>query len=181
MTDTYDLTNPVKPTITKDPDATLDYTFDWTDWLDDIYDNIAPPPVLTVTENLVVVSISRNGSRGTGKNYKTDAAGYTVGSTAINVSGGSGTITSADLVKFDNDSKLYQVASFGAGVLTLVAPGLIAAIPASAVRVTVRAAVIVVLSGGNIGKTASCNCLINTVGPPSRIDDRTIYLKIKER
>ena len=30
---TYDLTNPLRPTILKDPLANLDYSFDWTDWL----------------------------------------------------------------------------------------------------------------------------------------------------
>lgn len=40
MTDTFDLSNPLKPTITKDPNSNLDYTFDWTLWLDDITDTI---------------------------------------------------------------------------------------------------------------------------------------------
>ena len=30
---TYDLTNPLRPTILKDPLANLDYSFDWTAWL----------------------------------------------------------------------------------------------------------------------------------------------------
>jgi len=46
MTDTYDLTNPDKPKIVKDPDAVLDYTFDWTAWLDDVADSIATRTVL---------------------------------------------------------------------------------------------------------------------------------------
>lgn len=29
----FDLTNPAKPVITHDPNAILDYTEDWTDWL----------------------------------------------------------------------------------------------------------------------------------------------------
>lgn len=33
MTDTFDVTNPDKPTIVKDPNATLDYTWDWSAWL----------------------------------------------------------------------------------------------------------------------------------------------------
>jgi hypothetical protein len=41
MTDTFDLSNPKKPKIEKDPDAVLDYPFDWTDWLADIGDSIA--------------------------------------------------------------------------------------------------------------------------------------------
>lgn len=35
MTTTYDVTNPKKPKIEKDPDATLDYSEDWSTWLTD--------------------------------------------------------------------------------------------------------------------------------------------------
>lgn len=38
--DTYDVTNPAKPTIVKDPDAILDYSQDWTSWLADETDTI---------------------------------------------------------------------------------------------------------------------------------------------
>lgn len=40
MTSAYDLTIPAKPTATKDPDALLDYSFDWSAWLLDIADTI---------------------------------------------------------------------------------------------------------------------------------------------
>jgi len=36
MTTTYDLTKPTQPTIIKDPDATLDYSQDWSAWLTDV-------------------------------------------------------------------------------------------------------------------------------------------------
>lgn len=52
MTDTYVIDSKTgKATILKDPDAVLDYTFDWTLWLDDIVDTIASAsvPVLTPT------------------------------------------------------------------------------------------------------------------------------------
>lgn len=47
--DTYVVGTSGKATILKDPDAVLDYTFDWTAWLDDIVDTIASAsvPVLT--------------------------------------------------------------------------------------------------------------------------------------
>lgn len=32
---TFDVTNPLKPTILKDPDAILDYSQDWSAWLTD--------------------------------------------------------------------------------------------------------------------------------------------------
>lgn len=31
---TFDTTDPANPTIDKDPDATLDYSWDWSTWLD---------------------------------------------------------------------------------------------------------------------------------------------------
>lgn len=39
-TETYDVTNPLKPTIPKDPDAVLDYSEDWTAWLLQVTDTI---------------------------------------------------------------------------------------------------------------------------------------------
>jgi len=38
--ETYELKGG-KPTIVKDPNATLDYTFNWSDWLDQVSDTIA--------------------------------------------------------------------------------------------------------------------------------------------
>ncbi len=38
-TETY-VTSGGKPTINKDPDATLDYSFDWTPWLKGVSDSI---------------------------------------------------------------------------------------------------------------------------------------------
>jgi hypothetical protein len=49
VTDTYDVTNPDKPTIVKDPNAVLDYTFDWTAWLDDVADSIATRQIIPAT------------------------------------------------------------------------------------------------------------------------------------
>jgi len=48
MTDTFDLTNPLKPKILVDPNAVLDYPFDWTEWLDDLGDTIASAQVLLI-------------------------------------------------------------------------------------------------------------------------------------
>lgn len=36
----FDLSNPAKPKIIKDPDATLDYILDLSDWLADITDSL---------------------------------------------------------------------------------------------------------------------------------------------
>lgn len=41
-TETFVVDSHEKPTIKKDPNAVLDYTFDWTDWLDAIPDTILP-------------------------------------------------------------------------------------------------------------------------------------------
>lgn len=43
--DTIDTSNPLKPWIVKDPDARLDYTWDWTEWLEDSADSIASAQV----------------------------------------------------------------------------------------------------------------------------------------
>jgi hypothetical protein len=58
-TDTYDVGNPAKPTILKDPDAVLDYTFDWTLYLDDIVDTLSsrtivvPSGITKVSDSIV--------------------------------------------------------------------------------------------------------------------------------
>lgn len=48
MTDTYSEIGIYRPSIPKDPDAVLEYTFDWTDWLALVSDSIATYTV-TVT------------------------------------------------------------------------------------------------------------------------------------
>lgn len=40
-TETFEIAAGNKPTILKDPNAVLDYTLDWTDWLDPLSDTIA--------------------------------------------------------------------------------------------------------------------------------------------
>lgn len=41
VTDTFDLSNPDRPTIVKDPDAALDYAWDWSTWLTAYTDTIS--------------------------------------------------------------------------------------------------------------------------------------------
>ena len=60
MIETFDLSNPDKPTIKKDPQATLDYSERWTDWLAAVSDNIAsatvtcPDAALTIAAPVLV-------------------------------------------------------------------------------------------------------------------------------
>jgi hypothetical protein len=180
-TDTVIVDSKGKATVIKDPDATLDYVFDWTDWLDLINDEIAvsPAPTFTFTNGVTLSSMSRNGTRGTGRNYKTDSTGYAVGATNISLSNGTGSILTGDVVKFDGDDTLYPVSGFSGGILTLPVPGLKQAIPAAATAVSVRALVVAFLSGGTVKTTATATCHVQTVG--GRIEDRTLNLKIKER
>lgn len=79
---------------------------------------------------------------GGGADYTTNTAGYAVGATAITIITGTGTIQKGDIVTFAGDANKYVVAAdrVGAGVLTLAAPGLRQAIPASATNITVVAA-----------------------------------------
>jgi hypothetical protein len=75
---------------------------------------------------------------GSGASYTTNTTGYAVGSTAITLITGTGTILAGDVVTFAGDTNKYVVATaLTGGVLTLAAPGLMKAIPASATAVTV--------------------------------------------
>lgn len=44
--ETYNLANPARPTIAKDPNAVLDYSWDWGEWLAPLSDAIASFQVL---------------------------------------------------------------------------------------------------------------------------------------
>jgi hypothetical protein len=110
MTDTF-VQDPktLKWSITKDPDAVLDYVEDWTAWLDGVTDTIANA-VVTVTSGVTPASnVAVNSSLVSGK--------------------------------------------------------------------TVRAWI----SGGSPDETVAVRYRITTNNVPARIDDRTVYLKIKER
>jgi hypothetical protein len=57
--ETFDLTVPGRPTIAKDPQATLDYSWDWLPWLSEIGDAIAGFSVTSA--GITVESASRIG------------------------------------------------------------------------------------------------------------------------
>lgn len=82
---------------------------------------------------------------GTGASYTTDGSAYAVGATALTLITGSGTILAGDVITISgdttDDTHQYVVASaLSGGVVTIAAPGLKKAIPASAKAVTVIAA-----------------------------------------
>lgn len=104
MAEAFVVSKSGKAEIVKDPNAVLDYVFDWTDWLDALPDTI---------------------------NSATSA-----------IESGTGTI-----------------------VQTLV----------------VGKTVVVWVSGGVVGETIALRCRITTNSTPARVDDRTVYLKVKER
>ena len=106
MTDTYVVGETGKAVIIKDPDAVLDYIFDWTLWLDDVVDTIATQTVTTPT-------------------------------------------VSGSIVIDDSNS--------------------------------VGKTVVAYISGGTVGQTYPVTCQIVTAASPPRTDERTIYIKIKER
>ena len=56
ITDTYSELGIYQPSIAIDPDAILDYTFDWTAWLDAVSDSIASKTI--TVENVEVHSSS---------------------------------------------------------------------------------------------------------------------------
>lgn len=82
-------------------------------------------------------------TKGTGASATTNTAGYAVGATAITLASvGTGTVLAGDVITFAGDTNQYVVASGDAdvsngGSITLQAPGLLQAIPASATAITV--------------------------------------------
>lgn len=77
-------------------------------------------------------------AKGTGASYVTSAAGYAIGSTVIALTTGAGTILAGDTVQFAGDTNRYavQVGIAAPGSITIGAPGLMQALPASAQAVT---------------------------------------------
>lgn len=78
-------------------------------------------------------------TKGTGSGYTSNTAGYAIGTTAITLITGTGTVLAGDSVTFAGDTNKYVVAAGVAapGVITLAAPGLLQALPASAVAMTI--------------------------------------------
>lgn len=78
-------------------------------------------------------------TKGTGSGYTTDAAGYPVGSTSIDIISGSGTVLAGDVVSFAGDANKYVVktGTSGPGTITIAEPGLRVAIPSSATAMTI--------------------------------------------
>lgn len=78
-------------------------------------------------------------TKGTGASYTTDTAGYAVGATSITLITGTGTVLAGDVVTFAGDSNKYVVKTGVAapGTIVLNKPGLLSAIAASAVAMTV--------------------------------------------
>ncbi|CAB4194257.1 Major capsid protein Gp5 [uncultured Caudovirales phage] len=77
-------------------------------------------------------------TKGIGNAYTTNTAGYAVGTTAITLITGTGTVNAGDVVTFAGDTNKYVVEiALTGGVVTLCAPGLRVAIAASATAMTV--------------------------------------------
>lgn len=87
----------------------------------------------------------KNHTKGTGASATTNNAGYAIGATVITLaSAGTGTIITGDVITFAGDTNKYLVVSgdadvSGGGTITLAAPGLRQAIPASATNITLVA------------------------------------------
>lgn len=74
-TETFDVTNPLKPKILKDPNDILDYTWDWTDWLNLVTDTIFSHTVLPAAP----VTVQSSSQDGTNKKVTAVLAGGTAG------------------------------------------------------------------------------------------------------
>jgi hypothetical protein len=81
-------------------------------------------------------------SAGTSTTMTTDGSAYPVGSQTITLITGTGTVLAGDVVTFAGDTNKYVVATgtSGAGPITLAAPGLVQALPASVKAMTITAA-----------------------------------------
>lgn len=188
MTDTYVVDSKGRPVIVKDPNAVLDYSWDWTDWLLPTIDKITSRSII-VGGGIVAGSTIRDGTCGTGIGYTTNSAGYAIGATSINLVTGTGTVLTGDIVTFDGDldsngnPTLYPVATGGSGPgpIILAAPGLLKAIPAVPTKATVRAIVTVMLSAGVASKNPLPSATCRVVTFQGRTEDRTIYFTIKDR
>lgn len=77
--------------------------------------------------------------KGTGAGFTSNTAGYVAGSTNITLISGTGTVLAGDVVTFAGDTNKYVVetGTSGPGAITLAAPGLRQAIPASATAMTI--------------------------------------------
>ena len=109
MTDTFVVDDKGRPTIDKDPNAVLDYEWDWTDWLDAIPDTIDTAEIIVPTGEEPTVTV---------------------------------------------DS--HEVLSGNKKVVAW-------------------------LSGGDVGTKVRVTCRIHTTSIPPRTDDRSVFLKVKER
>lgn len=78
-------------------------------------------------------------TKGTGGSYTSNDDGYAVGSTDIMLITGTGTIVTGDVVTFAGDTSKYivTVGVAAPGVVTISVPGLLVALPTSAVALTV--------------------------------------------
>lgn len=78
-------------------------------------------------------------TKGTGASYTTSTAGFAVGTTQIPLITGTGTVNPGDTVTVAGDANKYVVTAgiSAPGTITIAAPGLLQAIPASATAVTV--------------------------------------------
>lgn len=89
----------------------------------------------SIRESAKVAGVTKGG----GTSYTSSTAGFAIGETDIAIITGSGTVLAGDVVTFAGDDNKYVVAVGVAapGTITLAAPGLIEAIAASAVAMTI--------------------------------------------
>jgi len=78
-------------------------------------------------------------TKGTGTLYTSSAAGFAKGTTSIPIITGSGTVVAGDVITFAGDTNKYVVTVGVAapGTITIAAPGLMQALPASAQAMTI--------------------------------------------
>ncbi|MDE2302444.1 MAG: hypothetical protein KGK11_07765 [Sphingomonadales bacterium] len=80
-------------------------------------------------------------AKGSGAGFTTTNAGFAAGTTQIPIITGTGTVNAGDVISFAGDPNQYvvQVGTTGPGTITIGAPGLEQAIPATATAMTIAA------------------------------------------
>ena len=78
-------------------------------------------------------------TKGTGTSYTSSTAGFAIGTTDIALITGSGTVVAGDVVTFTGDTNKYvvEVGVAAPGTITIAKPGLLQALAASAVAMTI--------------------------------------------
>lgn len=159
----------------KDPDATLDYIFDWSEWLDkaavkdETFTSDYDVPVSLAHSNLVTESVVVS---------STDGVTTFVEGMDYTIDYGNGTVTVLSTGDMQNSTQ-YSI-SYEYNTETISSYVVTASTGITVVSDSVAGGIVTVwLSGGEVGKTYTVSCKITT--SYNRIDERSMFVVVNER